>query len=636
MLDFIRIACAVPRVSPGDVAANVQEICGFLQQADSQGADILLFPELSLTGYTCGDLFFQEALYAAVDKGMEELLRVTRQYPRLTAVVGLPVQLEGRYANCAAVVENGSIRTVVSKSYIPDYDGFHEARWFSPVEEAKTAIAGQTVTVRREVVFPVGDARVGIELCEDLLSPIPPSSFLTLSGADVILNLSASPEQAGKKAWRSRYVQNQSEKCKCIYAYVSAGCTESTSDTVYSGHCVIAENGKVLQESKGFAESGYLLASDCDFGLIRAMRRKNTTFRASAEEFGADSLLEQPSHSLRGDGSAYPVCKTPFLPENRQEQEAYCKEIFQLQVTGLKRRLSAIGAKPVLGISGGLDSTLALLVAVEAMAQLGRPSSDVIGITMPCFGTSDRTYQNAWTLMKKLGITPKEIPIKAAVEQHFMDIGHDEAQHNATYENSQARERTQILMDYASMVGGIVVGTGDLSELALGWCTYNGDHMSMYGVNASVPKTLMAPIISAVAKLERFACVAEALQDVVATPISPELLPPDEKGAISQQTEELVGPYALHDFFLYHMLHNGFGPEKTYFLACRAFSGEYSGETVKKWLVSFYRRFFSQQFKRNCMPDGMSTGPVSLAPRGGWMMPSDVCGRLWIRQAENL
>ncbi len=639
MLDYIRIACAVPAVKVGDVKKNTEDICAYMAKADAKNADIVLFPELALTGYTCGDLFYQETLHNAVEEGVAKILACSEKHPALTVVVGLPVRMGIRLANCAAVISGGCLRGLVSKTFLPDYGGFNESRWFSPVEEgAVIAIAGQEATVGTDLLYRVGDTTVGIEICEDFWAPIAPSAFHALNGAEVILNLAASPEQVGKKRSRAEEIKVHSGRNQCIYAYCSAGYTESTSDLVYSGHSVIAENGVILAENAGVVDSDYLLVQDCDLGRVRADRRKNTTFRNSAQRYAGGMLTELGgAQMLRSDGSLYPFQKLPFIPSTKAERMSYCNEIFQLQVTGLKRRLTAIGgANAVIGISGGLDSTLALLVCVEAMRQLGRPMTDVYGVTMPCFGTSDRTYNNAWELMRTLGISCKEIVIKDAVSQHFKDIGHDESVHNATFENAQARERTQILMDYASVVGGIVVGTGDLSELALGWCTYNGDHMSMYGVNGTVPKTLMRWMIDAISETEAFAASRAVLKDVLDTPISPELLPPDAEGKISQQTEDLVGPYALHDFFIYNALRYGFTPEKIYTMACRAFANDFDAATIKKWLKSFYRRFFTQQFKRNCMPDGVKVGAVGLGPRGDWNMPSDASARIWLDEAEKL
>ena len=634
MLDFIRIACAVPKVKVGDVIKNTEDICAFIEKADAQNADLLVLPELALTGYTCGDLFFQDALYRSVGTGLAQIARCTAEYSDLTVVVGLPVRLGGKLYNCAAVISDGQVDGIVAKTHIPG----GEKRWFSSGRELEgEAISPEELGLPEESglipigtgeLFRVGDAVLGIEICEDLMSPIPASSQQALEGAEVIVNLSASPEIAGKANYRRDLVTHQSRACNCVYAYVSAGYTESTTDQVYCGQSIVAENGTVLAENEKQIDTDYLLVTDCDLGRIRADRLRNQYFSYA---FGGASAV-----SCRSDGSLYPLQKLPFIPSVKAEREQRCNEIFNIQVTGLKQRLQTIGANAVIGISGGLDSTLALLVAVEAMRQLGRPMTDVYGVTMPCFGTSDRTYQNAWELMKTLGITAKEINIKSAVSQHFADIGHDPSVHNATFENAQARERTQILMDYASVVGGIVVGTGDLSELALGWCTYNGDHMSMYGVNASVPKTLIRWIIETVAQRPEFVASRAVLADVLDTPISPELLPPDAEGKISQQTEDLVGPYALHDFYLYYFLRFGFCPEKIYTLACRAFRDDFDSATVKKWLVTFCRRFFTQQFKRNCVPDGAAVGSVGLSPRTSWSMPSDAAARIWLEEAEKL
>ena len=638
MLDYIRIACAVPEVQVANVEKNTKDICDYIAKADRQNVDVLLFPELAMTGYTCADLFYQEALHDAVEAGLAKILECSAQHPQLTVVVGLPVRSGMKLFNCAAVICAGALQRLVSKTYLPDYGESNESRWFSTAAEGTAVkIAGTTMFVDSETLYPIADTMVGIEICEDLFAPIPPSAIHALSGAEVILNLAASPETAGKRRMRTERVAAQSASCKCIYAFASAGFTESTSDLVFSGHSMIAENGVVLQENASLTDSGYLLVQDCDLGRVRAERRRNTTFRRAAERYGSDiSDLEPVVNGLRSDGTLHPLQKLPFIPSTAAERKAYCLDVFQLQVTGLKQRLKTINSNAVIGISGGLDSTLALLVAVEAMRQLEKPLANVYGVTMPCFGTSDRTYNNSWDLMKKLGIDAKEISIKDAVTLHFKDIGHDTSVHNGTYENSQARERTQILMDYASTVNGIVVGTGDLSELALGWCTYNGDHMSMYGVNGTIPKTLIRWIIEAVAELPAFAVAKDVLMDILDTPISPELLPPDAEGKISQQTEDLVGPYALHDFFLYHILRYGFAPAKIYTMACRAFAGDFTPDVIKKWLRTFYWRFFTQQFKRNCMPDGAKAGPLGLGPRGDWKMPSDASGRIWLAEMETL
>ncbi len=645
MLDYIRIACAVPAVKPGDVKKNTQQICGYMEKADARDVDVLLLPELALTGYTCGDLFLQDTLWTATVDGLKELAGCSEKHPGLNVVVGAPIRLNGKMLNCAVIIANGGIRGIVPKTYLSG----SESRWFVSGTDLKETSAALDVfgydelgfvSLGTDLLVDIGDGAVlGIEICEDMNAPIAPSALLALNGANVILNLSASNEIAGKRHHRSATVKNLSASCNCIYAYCSSGYTESTSDLIYSGHSLVAENGKILAQQEELPASDYMLVCDCDLGKVNADRRRNATFRTAAAMYGSREYLNEPMRGkgkLRSDGSLYPLKKLVFVPSAKDERVRRCKEIFQLQVTGLKQRLATINANPVIGISGGLDSTLALLVAVEAVHQLGWPVSRVHGVTMPCFGTSDRTYQNAWELMRKLGITCKEISIKDAVTTHFRDIGHDANVFNGTFENSQARERTQILMDYSSVVGGIVVGTGDLSELALGWCTYNGDHMSMYGVNGTVPKTLIRWIIEAVAEETAFAPAKAVLDDILDTPISPELLPPDASGKISQQTEDLVGPYALHDFFLYYMLRFGFAPGKIYTMACRAFRDDFEPDTIKKWLKTFYRRFFTQQFKRNCMPDGVRIGSVGLGPRGDWNMPSDVSGRIWLDEIETL
>lgn len=647
MLDFIRIACAVPAVRVGDVEKNTEDICSYIRNADAQNVDLLVFPELAMTGYTCQDLFLQNSLWEAVKVGLQKIIACTTEYPKLTTVIGLPVCLDTDLYNCAAVVCGGIIRGFVPKTFIPNYGEFYEKRWFSSAENLDHGAVDLSVfgmeghaPINNSSVFQMGDGTlVGIEICEDLLTPLPPSSVLTMMGAEVILNLSASNETAGKRKVRRNMIQHQSTACRCIYAFCSSGYTESTQDLVFSGHSVIAENGLVLAENPNQLDTDYMLVHDCDLGIIRHERKKNTSFADAKLVYNkiADVQIQRwCAEPLRSDGTMYSIEKLPFVPSNKAKRVQYCREVFAIQVAGLKQRLNLLGAKAVVGISGGLDSTLALLVAIEAMRQLGRPLTDVHGITMPCFGTSDRTHQNACELMNILGISSREINIRDAVKLHFQNIGHDANIHNTTYENAQARERTQVLMDYAGMVGGIVVGTGDLSELALGWCTYNGDHMSMYGVNTSVPKTLIRWIIEAVSDEPVFVPVKAVLQDILDTPISPELLPPDAEGKIAQVTEDVVGPYALHDFFLYYMLRYGFRPLKIYTLACRAFAEEFDGQTVKKWLKVFYTRFFTQQFKRNCVPDGVKATFVGLSPRGDWRMPSDACARIWLDEVDNI
>ena len=649
MLDYIRIACAVPAVQVANVTKNVQDICAQIAEADKAGCDLVVFPELALTGYTCADLFFQETLLKAAAEGMGEICKQTCDYPKLTVAVGTPLVIGGQMYNCGVVLSSGKVHGIVPKTYLPNYKEFYERRWFSSSEDlyqktvnaADLGLDGQyEIPVGRDLVFKIGDGTmIGMEICEDLWTPMPPSTMLTLNGAEVIVNLSASNETVGKRSYRRNLVKHQSSICSCIYAYASAGCTESTQDLVFSGHSLIAEDGNLLVENQQDLETDYFLVQDADLGRVRCERRKNKSVRDAASFYGKNEparIVDCQCGALRADGTLYKLNKLPFIPNTREERIERCSTIFNIQVTGLAHRLKTIGANAVIGISGGLDSTLALLVAVEAMRRLGRPMTDVYGVTMPCFGTSDRTYRNSWELMKTLGISSKEISIKDAVNIHFRDIGHDPTVFNATYENAQARERTQILMDYASVVGGIVVGTGDLSELALGWCTYNGDHMSMYGVNASIPKTMIRWMITTIAENPQFAASKAVLLDILDTPISPELLPPDETGKISQQTEDLVGPYALHDFFLYYMLRFDYAPKKIYTLACRAFKEDFDEETIKKWLKVFYRRFFTQQFKRSCMPDGVKVGNISVSPRGDWRMPSDASGRIWLDEVEKL
>ena len=643
MLDFIRIACAVPAVRVGDTAKNAEDICAYIEKADGKRADIVLFPELALTGYSCQDLFFQDTLWTGVQQGIRKIADCTKNHPGLTAAVGLPVRTGMRLYNCAAVISRGKIHALVPKTYIPNYNEFYEKRWFSSGAEVTEDVAeldGEPVPILPRAIFRIGGgALLGVEICEDMWTPLPPSTFLALNGAEVILNLSASNETIGKRAYRRGLVQHQSAALNCVYAYCSAGSTESTQDLIFSGQSLIAEDGRLLAETEEPIASDYMLVRDCDLGRVRADRMKNKGFKDAAQQNQGSPavLIDTNAPELRSDGADYPLSKLPFVPTGKENRVRRCMEIFHMQVAGLKQRLSILGsAKAVVGISGGLDSTLALLVSVEAMRRLGRPASDVCGVTMPCFGTSDRTYNNSWELMRTLGISCKEINIKDAVNLHFSDIGHDPNIHNGTYENSQARERTQILMDYASVVGGIVVGTGDLSELALGWATYNGDHMSMYGVNASIPKTLIRWMIDAISEMPAFAPSRAVLQDILDTPISPELLPPDAEGKIAQHTEDLVGPYALHDFFLYYVLRFGFRPTKIYTLACRAFAGDFEPEVIKKWLKTFYRRFFTQQFKRSCLPDGVKVGSVTLSPRGDWRMPSDAGARLWLDEVEQL
>ncbi len=649
MLDFIRVGSAVPAVSVGDPRKNAQDTCQKIREADAAGVDLLVFPELSMTGYTCEDLFFQESLLRACMQGLQTILDCSAQYPAVTSVVGTPVVIEGQMYNCGVVVSGGKLRGIVPKTYLPNYNEFYERRWFSSSKDMRCnsvhlrelGLKGdEEVPVGRDLLFRIGDGTIlGVEICEDLWTPLPASTLLTINGAEVIANLSASDEVIGKRAVRTNLVSHQSSVTGCIYAYCSSGCTESTQDLIFCGHSIIAENGDILAENEKQIETDYLLVQDADVGKIRSARRKNKSVRDTAAFYGKMEpmrTIDCQCPALRSDGSLYPVQRHPFVPSDRADRVERCMSIFNIQVGALKQRLGMLGAKPVLGISGGLDSTLALLVAVEANAQLGRPASDVHALTMPGFGTTERTFKNAKVLCEILGVTMKEVDIREAVKLHFKDIGHDGATYDAVYENAQARERTQVLMDYSGRIGGIVVGTGDLSELALGWCTYNGDHMSMYGVNGSIPKTLMRWMVSAMAESELFSKARDVLLDILDTPISPELLPPDENGVIRQHTEDAIGPYELHDFFLYHMMRFSFVPTKIFTLACRVFGDKYSREEIKKWLKLFYKRFFAQQFKRSCMPEGVKVGSISLSPRGDWRMPSDASARIWLDEVESL
>ena len=635
MLEFIRIGTAVPPVTVGDATKNAEDVCQYIRAADEKGCDLVVFPELALTGYTCADLFFQNSLLNESMKGLQSIMEYSALYPRVTAVVGTPAVVEGQMYNCAAVISGGQLRGLVTKTHLPNYGEFSERRWFSSSEDLQTQsvslrdlrIEGDAqVPVGRDLLFKIGDGCVlGVEICEDLWTPLPPSTLLTINGAEVVVNLSASNEIMGKRAVRTNLVEHQSDVCSCVYAYCSSGCTESTQDLVFSGHSIIAENGNVLAQNDKVIDNDYLLVTDADVGRVRAARRKNKSVRDAASFYGKVEpmrTIDCNCDVLRSDGSLFPLDKHPFLPADPREYD----NVFQIQVAGLRQRLQFVKAVPVVGLSGGLDSALALLVAVTAAEK----PEDVKAVIMPGFGTSQRTYRNAHNLAKALGVTVKEVDIREAVRRHFADIGHDEAVQDHVFENAQARERTQVLMDYAGKAGGIVVGTGDLSELALGWCTYNGDHMSMYAVNATIPKTMVRSMTEYLSTRPAFAAAREALQDIIITPVSPELLPH------RQITENIIGPYALHDFFLYNMMRFAFRPKKIYALACRAFAEEYDAETVKKWLKVFYTRFFAQQFKRNCSPDGVKVCNVSLSPRGDWRMPSDASARIWLTEVDRL
>lgn len=643
MRGLVRVGAAVPSLALGNVKENMKRHLAMMREAKEKHVSIVTFPELSLTGYTCGDLFFQRRL---LDDVTDALLALKEEMPEgILAVVGAPLEIEGALYNCAVVLHKGEIISAVPKTFLPNNGEFYEKRWFQSGDarrDASVAIPKLKTDVCRQAIFEMEDGvRFGIELCEDLWAPLPPSTMLSVEGAEIILNLSASNELLSKREYRQQLISQQSARCQCGYVYVSAGMGESSSDLVFSGHSVIASCGTVIRESEGYLADNYLMTADIDIDRIRADRMKQSSFADCAAQVRAmwkqePNILRTMENALLPDDEApdYRVSKHPFIPSDKASRQLRCAQILAMQATALARRLAVTGGKVVVGISGGLDSTLALLAACKAVDMLHLPRTNILGITMPCFGTTDRTYHNALDLMTSLGVSQREIPIHNAVRQHFADIGHDESDHSVTYENCQARERTQVLMDVANKIGAIVLGTGDLSEIALGWCTYNADHMSMYGVNSGVPKTLVRWVIQTAAENEAFSSSRECLQSILDTPISPELLPPDEKGNILQQTEDVVGPYALHDFFLYYAIRFGYPPKKVFDLCCIAFQDDFSCETILKWLKNFYRRFWTQQFKRNCMPDGVKIGSIALSPRGDWRMPSDAQYKAWMDECD--
>ena len=643
MRGLVRVGAAVPSLALGNVKENMKRHLAMMREAKEKHVSIVTFPELSLTGYTCGDLFFQRRL---LDDVTDALLALKEEMPEgILAVVGAPLEIEGALYNCAVVLHKGEIISAVPKTFLPNNGEFYEKRWFQSGDarrDASVAIPKLKTDVCRQAIFETEDGvHFGIELCEDLWAPLPPSTMLSVEGAEIILNLSASNELLSKREYRQQLISQQSARCQCGYVYVSAGMGESSSDLVFSGHSVIASCGTVIRESEGYLADNYLMTADIDIDRIRADRMKQSSFADCAAQVRAmwkqaPNILRTMENALLPDDAApdYRVSKHPFIPSDKASRQLRCAQILAMQATALARRLAVTGGKVVVGISGGLDSTLALLAACKAVDMLQLPRTNILGITMPCFGTTDRTYHNALDLMTSLGVSQREIPIHNAVRQHFADIGHDESDHSVTYENCQARERTQVLMDVANKIGAIVLGTGDLSEIALGWCTYNADHMSMYGVNSGVPKTLVRWVIQTAAENEAFSSSREWLQSILDTPISPELLPPDEKGNILQQTEDVVGPYALHDFFLYYAIRFGYPPKKVFDLCCIAFQDDFSCETILKWLKNFYRRFWTQQFKRNCMPDGVKIGSIALSPRGDWRMPSDAQYKAWMDECD--
>ena len=638
---FIKVGTAIPAVRVSDVQYNTEQIEALLTQAEEAGIEIIVFPELSLTGYTCQDLFRQRSLLETIDAAVTHLLQSTLQKD-VIAIVGAPLEVGNLLLNCAIIVQQGKLLGIVPKTYLPNYNEFYEKRWFTSSQSLRPTtirLAGTAIEVSAQPkLFETAQGvKFGIEICEDVWAPTPPSNHLTLAGADLIFNLSATDELVGKHAYLKSLLAQQSARTISGYVYSSCGFGESTQDVVYGGNALIYENGTLLSEGQRFALSPQLVTAQIDVERIRYDRCNNTTFAtAQFHEVSETAIVPccplknfKPFHLERSIPSA------PFIPEAMATESA-CEEVFHIQTMGLAKRLRHIHAeKVVLGISGGLDSTLALLVCVRTFDLLKLNRQGIIGVTMPGFGTTDQTHQNAHRLMQLLGVTMREVPIAASVTQHFKDIGHDGAVHDVVYENSQARERTQILMDISNQVGGIVIGTGDLSELALGWATYNGDQMSMYGVNASVPKTLVRCLVQH-ETLHSSQELSLVLKDILNTPISPELTPADNAGRISQRTEELIGPYELHDFYLYYVMRFGFTPAKIFLLAQKAFNNRYTDEVLKHWLCSFYRRFFAQQFKRSCMPDGPKVGGISLSPRGDWRMPSDATAALWLQSCEAL
>ena len=642
---FINVAAAVPAVRVADCDYNVQQIESIIAQAEGMGVEVLVFPELCITGYSCQDLFHQRLLLEQSETSILKLLDFTRKLD-VVCIVGVPVIAGDILLNCAAVIQKGDLLGLVPKTYLPNYSEFYEKRWFASSQDLRPTeirYAGNKITVSPQpTLFRTCDGVLfGIEICEDVWAPAPPSNYLALAGADLIFNLSASDELIGKHDYLKTLLSQQSARTISGYVYSGCGFGESTQDLVYGGNALIYENGKLLSESERFSFQPQMVVSQIDVEKLRNERRTNSTY-INAQRAHEALIVDAHTVETRDFEFIRTIDPHPFIPK-AEDMSASCDEIFSIQVAGLAKRLVHTGSKGVvLGISGGLDSTLALLVCVRTFDKLGLSRKGIVGVTMPGFGTTDRTHSNAVNLMESLGVTVREICIADAVRQHFKDIGHDIDVHDVTYENSQARERTQILMDLNNKLGAPVIGTGELSELALGWATYNGDHMSMYGVNAGIPKTLIRHLVNFVAMTVDDNRSREILLDIIDTPISPELIPADECGNISQKTEDLVGPYELHDFFLYYLLRFGFRPSKIFLLAKRAFDGTnkdaatYDDETIKKWLTTFIRRFFNQQFKRSCLPDGPKVGSVSLSPRGDWRMPSDAAATLWLKECEQL
>lgn len=637
---FITVAAAIPSVKVADTEYNIKQIEDFVAQAEGRGVEIIVFPELSVTGYSCQDLFLQQLLVEQAEVAVMQLLDFSRKLD-IICIVGAPVNISGSLYNCAVVIQHGVILGIIPKTYLPNYGEFYEKRWFTSSKDLKPTdirYAGNSVSITPgPTLFRTSDnALFGVEICEDVWAAEPCSNKLALAGADIIFNLSASDELIGKHIYLMNLLSQQSARTISGYVYSGCGFGESTQDVVYGGNALIYENGTLLSESERFSFKPQMIVNQIDIEKLRVERQKNTTFVNCRDDSNAvikqTAVVQPKNFSLLRE-----IDTLPFVPDDN-DMEHSCNEIFSIQVAGLAKRIMHTACKHlIVGISGGLDSTLALLVCVKTFDKLGMNRKGIVGVTMPGFGTTDRTYNNALSLMNSLGVTIREISIADSVKVHFNDIGHDISVHDVTYENSQARERTQILMDLSNQLKGMVVGTGDLSELALGWATYNGDHMSMYGVNAGIPKTLIKYLVRDVAYNAVDEKSRNTLLDIIDTPISPELIPAEEDGTIKQKTEDLVGPYELHDFFLYYFLRFGFRPSKIYLLARKAFdAADYEDDTIKHWIKVFFHRFFTQQFKRSCLPDGPKVGSVSLSPRGDWRMPSDASSALWLKECETL
>ena len=634
------MAAAIPSVKVADTEYNIKQIEDFVAQAEGRGVEIIVFPELSVTGYSCQDLFLQQLLVEQAEVAVMQLLDFSRKLD-IICIVGAPVNISGSLYNCAVVIQHGVILGIIPKTYLPNYGEFYEKRWFTSSKDLKPTdirYAGNSVSITPgPTLFRTSDnALFGVEICEDVWAAEPCSNKLALAGADIIFNLSASDELIGKHIYLMNLLSQQSARTISGYVYSGCGFGESTQDVVYGGNALIYENGTLLSESERFSFKPQMIVNQIDIEKLRVERQKNTTFVNCRDDSNAvikqTAVVQPKNFSLLRE-----IYALPFVPDDN-DMEHSCNEIFSIQVAGLAKRIMHTACKHlIVGISGGLDSTLALLVCVKTFDKLGMNRKGIVGVTMPGFGTTDRTYNNALSLMNSLGVTIREISIADSVKVHFNDIGHDISVHDVTYENSQARERTQILMDLSNQLKGMVVGTGDLSELALGWATYNGDHMSMYGVNAGIPKTLIKYLVRDVAYNAVDEKSRNTLLDIIDTPISPELIPAEEDGTIKQKTEDLVGPYELHDFFLYYFLRFGFRPSKIYLLARKAFdAADYEDDTIKHWIKVFFHRFFTQQFKRSCLPDGPKVGSVSLSPRGDWRMPSDASSALWLKECETL